>query len=177
MVMKKIAIAVAWGIMLMLSSGVAGAQEKNDAGSGIEPDLTGLFPSFNRGVANQACDWECPDIWEVKCLQPARYVEAYVGDDRGCGSVCADTTELASMVGVLPTAIYGHGVARLIPAGNTELLFLTKTGPEAALKALVTVSAAAATSGGFQDYFIEAFCYSVVNGAYRNTRLLLKQDG
>jgi hypothetical protein len=175
--MKTIAIASMLTLALMMSAGVASADKEAALATPLDQEGTGLFPT---STSTESCDFTCPETWEIKCNQAARYLYAAVGDDFGCGggAQCSDTYTQAVLIGLTPTSGGFYGQAQstygFTSPGSTYYLALTRPGSEGTMKAMSAVTVV--TADGFhRDYTIEAFCYSNVVG-YRSTTLTLKYN-
>jgi hypothetical protein len=99
--MNTMAIALAGTLLFGVSVDFAWAQKQANESSGGQ-EVTGLFPNIG---SSAACDYECIETYEVKCLQSARYLYALVGDDYSgaqFGARHVDTWTQGQLIGVSP---------------------------------------------------------------------------
>jgi hypothetical protein len=173
--MKTIAIASMWILVLMMSAGVASADKEAALATPLDQEVTGLFP---RITSSENCDFTCPETYEIKCNQTARYLEIVVGDDFCGSSRCVDTYTQAVLIGLTPTSGGFYGQAQstygFTGPGDSYFLYLVRPGSEGTMKGVAAVTVVT-YSGGYRDYAIDAFCYSNVYG-YRSTSLVKKYD-
>jgi hypothetical protein len=173
--MKTIAIASMWALMLMLSAGVASADKEAALATPQDQEITGLSP---RITSAENCDYACPETYEIKCNQGARYLEIAVGDDFCGSSRCVDTYTQAFLIGLSPTSGGFYGQAQSTYGwtgpGDYYFLYLVRPGSEGTMKGVAAVTVVT-YSGGYRDYAIDAYCYSNVYGA-RSTTLTKKFD-